>query len=297
MMEEEFKDINLGDYGAQLAEPLDKVLLIDADTVAFTACLAAEIEEQLLPEEFYVDGEFEELKASGYYDKDTHTLYHTHIDDALIQAEDKLRKIKERTGAITMELHFTTGRTNFRYLLNPEYKANRISRAPEGLAELKAKLLEIYNGDIHRTVEADDYVIYKYKMNPGIYVLTAVDKDVIYSVAGKHWNYYESGVHNIDMKWVEVDDITALKHPFHQTITGDSTDNIKSPRGLGKKTADKILKGCKTEEEMWDAVVTAYAKKGWTEEQAVLVMRQVNLHQLNEKGELELWDQTLLKSH
>ena len=287
-MEEEFKDLNLGQYGVALADPVNKVLLIDADTVAYIACLSAEVEEQLLPEDMYVDDELDESKAQGFYDEETHTVFHTDLDTSLSYAEDKLDKIRERTGATIVELHFTGGKSNFRYLINPEYKKNRKGRSPQGLGALKAKLLEIYNGQIHTHVEADDYVIYKY--NPELHILCSIDKDVIYSVSGKHFNYYESGQWDIDMTWVEVDEITAMKHPFHQTITGDATDNIKSPRGLGKVAADKALKRCITPQECWNAVLSVYAKKGWTEKQAVLVMRQVNLHQLDKRGELDLWD-------
>ncbi len=289
---EEFIEVNLNSTGEVIVERVDKILLIDADTIAYTACLAAEVEEQLLPRDMYTDEEWEETLGQGFFDIDTHTLYYTLIEESLRLAEDKLRRIRDNTGSRIIELHFTTGKSSFRYLINPEYKANRKSRTPQGLGELKRKLLEIYNGNMWERIEADDAVIAFY--DPEIHVLTAVDKDVIYSVAGTHFNYYESGVYNIQMKWVEVDELTAMKHPYHQTLTGDTTDNIISPRGIGKKTADKILAKCTTPGECWIATVSAYKKKGWTEDQAIQVMRQVNLHQYKD-GRLNLWSSP--KSH
>ena len=45
---------------------------------------------------------------------------------------------------------------------------------------------------------------------------------------------------------------------YTQVLTGDRTDNIPGLHGIGPKKAAKILKGLKTEHEMFDAVLKAY---------------------------------------
>ena len=41
---------------------------------------------------------------------------------------------------------------------------------------------------------------------------------------------------------------------YHQMLTGDAVDNIKGVRGIGPKTADKLLDGL-GEKEMWELCV------------------------------------------
>ena len=38
--------------------------------------------------------------------------------------------------------------------------------------------------------------------HPDDYILCAVDKDVLYTLPGRHFNYYSSMIHNIDMKFI-----------------------------------------------------------------------------------------------
>ena len=60
---------------------------------------------------------------------------------------------------------------------------------------------------------------------------------------------------------------------FSQALTGDATDGYSGLKGVGPKTADKILDGCVTEQELWTAVVDAYVGKGCTAEDALLSVR------------------------
>ena len=108
---EEMADIELG-YGGEVLPPKnDKIALIDADTVAFTACLSAEEETS----EF--NPETQEHEAVFVID----------LMSALEVAECKIQRILDRTGCLKAELHFTGGRDNFRYVIFSDYKANRTS--------------------------------------------------------------------------------------------------------------------------------------------------------------------------
>ena len=251
----------------QLPDNKDKILLVDADTVAYS--VAVMIEE--LVEEYEDD--------MGNLQQE----YHLDLDLATEISVQKIQDMLESTGCKAAELHFTGGRSeSFRRLIYPPYKEDRDgTRTPERLMDLKKKLCEEFpNSQIHTKWEADDYVVWAMKEYSYKYVLAAVDKDVLNSVPGKHWNYYANSKYKIQPKWVEVDEITSLKWPYIQTLTGDSTDNIPGLHRVGPKTAEKLLKGQEFHWEMWKIVVEEYEKRGKTVDDALLTMRLVNMHQL-----------------
>jgi len=269
--DEELEDLDIGFGGEQLPEKNDKIALIDADTVAFTACLAAQ--EELADGEFIID--------------DT---------EALKIAEEKIQRILDRTGCMTAELHFTGGRENFRYAIFPEYKANRTkegaAKAPVGLKECKANLMERYDSTMSLKWEADDMVVHLKAENPDKYIMCAIDKDVIKCLPGRHFNYYESRHFNKDMHFVEVAEGEARMWPYLQCILGDTSDNVPGVKGLGPKKALKFVNENMTHEELWEGVCRAWDSKGLTEEAATLTMQLVNMHCLVKDGEnfkIDLW--------
>jgi len=291
-------EIAIGVDGSILPEANDLIALIDADTLAFTACLNAQQRVELLPREFYTESEWEEIMHDPTYNEELGEYYTIDINVALQNAEDKLQKIYELTGCRECELHFTKGRKNFRYRLVPNYKANRKDmKAPAGLADLKELLLANYNGDIHEEWEADDHVIFLYKKYPGKYQLTAVDKDVYNSVPGKHFNYFECNyIHHIsgkpvvrNMEFIETSENRARMWPYYQVLLGDSTDNIKGVKGIGEKTIPKFINGSMTEYEMWQGVIKACESKNHPIQDTIFDMNLVNMHQLHEvDGELKI---------
>ena len=310
MLNEEFVDIALDEYGQPIQPKNNKIALVDADTIAFTACLAAEEEVMVLPEDFYHPNEWMDILNDPTYDDEKGMYYEIDLNRAMIHATDKIDRILERTGCKDIELHFTTGKC-FRYKLYSDYKANRIGgHTPTGLKDLKQMLIDKYNGIAHESIEADDYVVWAYNKYPEKYICCAVDKDVLYSVKGKAFNYYESGHHNIDMKWVDVDAKTVKYYPYVQCIAGDTSDNIFGPKGIGPKTMAKYfngkplpakikikkphevipyLKDGLTDKELWSAVVKAYKAKKLTEADAYLNMCLINMHLLQDDGSIKLW--------
>jgi len=282
-------DIELDIDGKVMPEKNDKIALVDADTVAYTACLNVEVAGDILGEEFYSEMEWDAIVNDPQYDADEGVLYETDPEQALAKAEEKLKRIMDKTGCQEVELHFTGGRENFRYKVNPEYKANRTTRAPAGLSQLKKDLANKYNGTIHTKWEADDAVVYLAEKYPEKYVLSAIDKDVLNSVEGKHFNYYESALYNIEMKWVEVDRHTALTWRYLQTLMGDKTDNIIGLKGIGPAKAAKILRDCYSHKELWQAVCKAYESKGRTKDEALMNLNLVDMKLLHEvDGKLEI---------
>jgi 5'-3' exonuclease len=49
-----------------------------------------------------------------------------------------------------------------------------------------------------------------------------------------------------------------LRTFYEQVLTGDVTDNIKGCPGIGKAKAPRLLDGCETEQDMFEAVQKAF---------------------------------------
>ncbi len=303
--EEEMVYLDIGFAGAILEPKSDKIVLIDADTIAFIGCLGAEEVNMVLPREFYVDEEWEEIEANPTYSEDDGEYYTSNFSGALERCEEKIAKILDLTGCQEVELHFSSGKSNFRFDLYPEYKANRTVRAPLGLREVKLALLDKYAGDIHTRWEADDIVVCKKRENPEKYLLAAIDKDVIYALPGRHFNYFEANYARgdtlviVDMQFVEVTEKLAKYWPYMQIINGDTSDNIIGPKRIGPQTMIPYFGGTKpkpavkklqdvidyvpddlTQRELWAICVAAYEDKNLTEFDAVLNMNLVNMNML-----------------
>lgn len=286
---EKLVDIDLDIDGNVMPQENGKIALIDADTLCYTSALLVEQQEFQLGKEFCTDEEWEAIITNKDYDKDTHSIWTIDLDKAYEKVLEKLQRIYDKTGCRECEMHFTGGKENFRYEVKKDYKANRIARTPAGLSELKKMCLDNFNGTLSTKWEADDIVVWKKEQEPDKYIMVAIDKDLLYSVEGKHFNYYESAKFNKEMKWVEVDANTKIKWPFIQAIVGDKVDNIEGIKGLGPKKAEKVFAGCTNKLECWEALVDCYEANGKTMIDALQTIRLVDMHQFNGK-EIILWD-------
>ncbi len=275
---------NLGDdEGLEGLKHATKIALVDADTLAYAACFVCEYAEDILGEDFYTKEEWEEILQNPNYDSVEGCIWNINIDEAVQACHVKIADIQEATFTKSVELYFTSGK-NFRHTVDPMYKGNRVgTRYPVGLKEVKLALLEHYPGEIGDQVEADDIVVYLKRTQPTKYVLVAVDKDVLKSVPGKHWNYYTSVKYGIEAKWQETTREDAELFPYIQTLTGDSTDNIRGCPGIGPKKAIKALANCETSVERWDAVVKCFVGKKLTAKDALRDRRLVDMHQITPK--------------
>lgn len=197
-----------------------------------------------------------------YSSKDT-------IEVSLTIIKNRITEILDNTEADKFILFLTGGKQGFRYNIYPEYKQNRkksYGKRLKYLKTLKAFLIEEYNACLIPELEADDLVAY-YSNNLPEYntVISSPDKDVLYQLVGKHWNYkyivHDKGTPDEKVEkgsWVTVDNQTdANRFLAIQLIMGDSTDNIKGIEtrtdwmrtrygldkrsGLGLKTAEKIV--------------------------------------------------------
>lgn len=280
-----FVEVGVDGKGKILPEKHNYKLIVDADTIAFSACVVCEYEVE---------------------DLDTGTTsWEIDLDNALSHAQAKIQVILDNTGGVVdnLELHFTGGKNSFRYDLLREafpakeemhYKAKRVfKRSPVGLHALKEKLMQHYTGFMHYDFEADDVaVMLKKKYGPSA-ILCAVDKDVLGNVPGTHWNYYESLKHSIEMTWVNISKEEAMYNQHLQAITGDKSDNVPGLKGIGPSKAAKFIEVGMDETELWGGVLRAYMQHcdyGNPADMAILNMRLVNMHQLQENMEVVLWN-------
>ena len=170
---------------------------------------------------------------------------------------------------------------NFRIDYVDDYKATRKdSRPPAGLKELWAHIFSITEiGGIPVTVrvcdgcEADDVVVYLKKQEPEKYLLSALDKDVLYQSAGRHYNYGKK-------EFEIVKPLEAVRYLYFQMIAGDPSDGYKGVPRVGKIGADKALKGLNTPKEMWDATLALYKQKGLGLGEAIQTGILADMHQV-----------------
>lgn len=122
--------------------------------------------------------------------------------------------------------YLTIGKRCFRYLLNPEYKANRkYDKMPRYFHEIRSYLYDKHNFAWQEEYEADDLVL-SFKAQNSQYetIIVSPDKDVLNTV-GKHYNPRR----NEFMETYSVH--VANKHFWESMITGDTIDGIKG-KGL-----------------------------------------------------------------
>lgn len=265
---EDFVDISVNEFGQVLPPKNDKIALIDADTLIYTAALATESRVELMPQESYSDEEWSAIFANPTYDEGDNSIYESDLVMLLWNARTKLDKILDMTGCQDYELHFTYGKESFRYKLYPEYKMNRkYIRRPMYLVEAKDWFVNNDKGVKHTYIEADDAVVWLKRNYPEKYILCCVDKDVYNAVEGHHFNYYESGKFNKNMHWVDTLKEDAEMWPYMQAIIGDKSDNIIGLHGIGPAKVKKLItKGGDYREQL----IKAFEDNGKTIKDALL---------------------------
>lgn len=165
-----------------------------------------------------------------------------------------MNRILHETGATGYKA-FLSGPENFRYGIDPSYKANRrdIPR-PEWLEPIRELLVVKWGAHISDGVEADD--------NLGIgqtddTVICSLDKDLL-QVPGKHYNW-------VKQEWTEVSIWQGWYNFYTQLILGDRADHIQGYDGKMRNIIPQFLyplmerlHACITPKEMWDVVADIY---------------------------------------
>ena len=168
-------------------------------------------------------------------------------DFVYARAEDLVDQILVNTEATEYRL-FLTGKDNFRYTIYPEYKAHRPKEKPFWLEKCRQYLIATFNAEVVDGQEADDAMGINQTDDT---IICSIDKDLL-MIPGQHYNFVKD-------EFITVTPETGMKHFYTQCLTGDRSDNIKGIEKIGPKKAEKLLAGCITEKEMFDAVRNAYS--------------------------------------
>ena len=223
-------------------------LLIDGDIIAYQ--IASQIEEPV------------------HWGGDQWTL-HSDFKIAKAMFEDYLLTLKENLYLSDTLIFLSDREQNFRKTLSEDYKGNRIGkRKPVCLYQMFKWLKSEHNAIVEPRLEADD-LLGIYSTNPEYKnsIVVSLDKD-LKTIPGK-LSPDGSNIYKITKP-------QAIYNHAIQILTGDSTDNYPGCKGIGAKTAMKLLQpveGSKTMDPYWDIILNSYTKAGYTEQDAITQAR------------------------
>jgi len=183
-------------------------------------------------------------------------------DKMVSSAKDKVDELIDYVLQQTVDLPFVdvgdysvylTGKTNFRFdvAVSYPYKGNRKAvEKPIHLSATRSYMIEHYGAVVSVDEEADDLIAKEATALDYDCVVASIDKDML-QLPCWHFNFVRGD-------WTKVSPFEGIKFFYAQILTGDAADNIKGLHRVGPKTADKLLAGCKTEGDLWEAVYRAY---------------------------------------
>jgi hypothetical protein len=171
---------------------------------------------------------------------------------------------------------FLTGSNNYRkeIAVTAPYKGNRLQERPVHYQIVRDYLVSAWGCEVIDGQEADDAIgiaAYDYGDDDEAYIIMSIDKDLD-MIRGWHYNFTK------DIKYFVQEDET-LRTFYTQVLTGDRVDNIPGLKGIGPKKAEKILKDCSTEKEMYAAVLEAYDNNEeylWEQARLLWIRRKEN---------------------
>ncbi len=229
-------------------------------------------------------------------DNATDILHVEPIAHAFYNVNSQIRRILKQTGTDNYSA-FLTGSGNFRYEVDPTYKANRaLAVKPFYYSEIKEFIQRRWNAVEVVGQEADDALsILQCKLNPFGFdpdiknsVICTIDKD-LNNTPGWHYNFRK------DVTYF-VSELDALKNFYLQILTGDPTDNVpRVKKGWRQKTAEDVINKCEKEEEIVEIVrkevYNIYKDVDLTEQ---FIKRNGRLVWMRRKED-ELWEVPCLK--
>jgi len=170
--------------------------------------------------------------------------------------DDKLKEIMTNTGAISGAV-FIKGKDNFRYEVDAAYKGNRKDTIEP---EVKDRIDDLYEYCKDFSIqsdggEADDYCGIAAELalqDNKRYIVCHIDKDLD-CIPGWHYNFRKDTLY-----YVEPED--GYRFLMMQILTGDATDNIQGLRGVGPKTAEKLINGVPNN-LLWSRVIDIWKEK------------------------------------
>jgi 5'-3' exonuclease len=122
--------------------------------------------------------------------------------------------------------------SNFRFEVDPTYKANRSSEKPPYYTDLREYMTEVHKAEIAFGCEADDLLGINQNEDT---IICTIDKD-LKQIPGRHYNFVKDYHYTVTPQ-------EGLHWFYTQIVTGDNADNVKGLAGIGPRKAELILGG------------------------------------------------------
>lgn len=211
--------------------------------------------------------------------------------DIINKVDTKIQTILEETEADYYLICISKGRyfrhelTKSKSTSESSYKGHRKHDVQKWNKMLKEYLIAQYGAIWWPNVEADDMISYlsnnstftfvgrngitvKIASNEDVHIATtisAVDKDILYGLPGRHLNYNKkTQTGEWDIEWVEISVPEASLYIWEQMVQGDPADSIKGLPMKGKAWTTKHFAG-KMLGEVQHIVFDEYIKEYGTE--------------------------------
>jgi len=169
---------------------------------------------------------------------------------------------------------FLTGKGNYRkdIAVTQEYKGTRAKEKPEYLEAVRQHLITNHPSNVSVGEEADDQIAIAATTFGLDSVICSIDKD-FNQVPGWHFNF-------VKKQRYFVSEAQGLHFFYSQILVGDRADNIEGVFGIGVKTVEKHLAGCKTELDYYNKCVELLGSEERVLENGLL------LHLRRKEGEM-----------
>ena len=197
------------------------------------------------------------------------------VDEAFSRMGAKTLKIFDAIEATAIQLgsfeyYITYCKRSVIKEISEYSKSNR--KPNKWVSSLRKKLIEEGTALFHDEYEADDLIADRAKelrAQNKAYIIVSIDKD-LKQLPGYHFDFYPIYSTNpetgekifVRLKGLSfTSDFEAMYMLATQLLTGDSGDRIKGLHRVGAKSAEKILKDCKTPYSFFRCVVSEYIKR------------------------------------
>lgn len=177
-------------------------------------------------------------------------------DIALIRTDGMIREILNDTESTEYEVWISDVKeNNFRYEIDPTYKANRVQPRPRHYDAIKEFLFNEWNAHLALGQEADDslgirqvYQTANWFEIPSI--ICSIDKDLL-QIPGRHYNFVKKEFRTVEY-------LDGIKMFWKQMLIGDVADNIKGVDKIGPVKSEKIIGPLNSESAMYNIVRNYY---------------------------------------
>ena len=251
----------------------DPVLLIDADILAYRAAAATDGRQYVITYEYkgqtitqyekykkqadkvreeILKGDVEDVSIVATYEPEPWSHAVKVMDDLITDIYTGLGPYVE--GEVIPKFFYSRG-GSFRERECKSYKSNRKGiRRPHHLEGLKDRLRDEYRAISRDSeFEADDLIAMEATRleREGIpFIICTIDKD-LKQIPGSHYNF-------VKREYFTVTEVEGLRSLYKQILTGDTADGIPGLKGVGPKTAEKLIDGLSSEWVMYGVCIREY---------------------------------------